>query len=491
MPNAAPRDRSWFAPALGIVAAITGLRILLLAFAQADLFVDEAQYWLWGQDLAFGYYSKPPLIAWVIRAATELAGSDAPFWVRLPAPLFHAATALILGGIAARLHSAPAGIVTAAAYATLPMVAVGSLLISTDTIMFPFLAGTLALYLSLLAPGGAGRPYLAVLAGISLGLAFLAKYAALYYLGLGALAALSPRLRPDGRDALALLAGFVLIAAPNVVWNAMHGLTTVSHTLDNTGWERGLSLHPAEALVFLRDQFAVAGPVILLALLMAGLVRRADALADDPAEMLLKALALPIVALVTVQALISGANANWAAAAYLSGTVLAVLWLLPRSRFWLIVSFTLNGALCLAVPLAVTQAAHLRLGGRLVLARYVGLDAFSQQILALARDQGATAIVAAERSVLANLLYTGRNEAIAVFAAPFEGAPHNHYEQSYPYPRPDQRPDPSGPVLAVFRDPAGPPCTPLKSVTLTPGPGAYERHSYTAALVPADCWGAP
>ena len=100
--NAARAEQAgWLWRAAAIVLALTALRVALLAVTPLDLFVDEAQYWLWGQELAFGYYSKPPMIGWVIRAVTELAGSDAPFWVRLPGPLFHAATALILAGIAA------------------------------------------------------------------------------------------------------------------------------------------------------------------------------------------------------------------------------------------------------------------------------------------------------------------------------------------------------------------------------------------------------
>ena len=47
------------------------LRLFALYFAKTDLFFDEAQYWLWSRDLAFGYFSKPPLIAWLIRLATE------------------------------------------------------------------------------------------------------------------------------------------------------------------------------------------------------------------------------------------------------------------------------------------------------------------------------------------------------------------------------------------------------------------------------------
>ncbi len=58
---------------------------LLLVKAAAILFVifqagiglgpDEAQYWLWSEDLSWGYYSKPPGIAWEIFLGTSLFGS--------------------------------------------------------------------------------------------------------------------------------------------------------------------------------------------------------------------------------------------------------------------------------------------------------------------------------------------------------------------------------------------------------------------------------
>ena len=85
------------------VAAITALRLLWLALQPADLFPDEAQYWVWSQQLALGYYSKPPLVAWLIAATTRLFG-DSEFAVRLSAPLLHAGAAFFVYGIGARLY---------------------------------------------------------------------------------------------------------------------------------------------------------------------------------------------------------------------------------------------------------------------------------------------------------------------------------------------------------------------------------------------------
>jgi 4-amino-4-deoxy-L-arabinose transferase-like glycosyltransferase len=140
---------NWFARTLILVAAVTAARLILLAFNRTDLFVDESQYWLWGQNLDFGYYSKPPLIGWVIRAVTDLAGSDSPFWVRAPGAILHAATALILAALASRLFGPRAAFWTGISYVTVPFATVGSLLMSTDTIMAPCYAAALYFWFAL------------------------------------------------------------------------------------------------------------------------------------------------------------------------------------------------------------------------------------------------------------------------------------------------------------------------------------------------------
>ncbi len=49
-----------------ILVIITLIRIYSLFISPIELSVDEAQYWHWSQNLDYGYFTKPPLIAWAI-----------------------------------------------------------------------------------------------------------------------------------------------------------------------------------------------------------------------------------------------------------------------------------------------------------------------------------------------------------------------------------------------------------------------------------------
>jgi 4-amino-4-deoxy-L-arabinose transferase-like glycosyltransferase len=466
-------QRGWLGPVLALAAAVVALRWLLLAFNGTDLFVDEAQYWLWGQEFAFGYYSKPPLIGWLIGAVTGLAGSDAPFWVRMPGAALHGATAVVLAALAARIWGARAALWTAAGYLSLPMVALGSILISTDTVMAPFFAGALLAHRRLTEDG---RATWAVLAGVLAGLAFLAKYAAVYFLiGAGLAALVFPAARVGWRNMALMLLAFAVIISPNVIWNLRHGLTTLTHTADNIGWVAGAG-RPAPGLAGLAEfwgsQFAVVGPVIFAALLVA--------LAQFRRRGVLTAFVVVPLAAVSVQSLMDRANANWAVAAYFAGLPLAmaVLATVPR---WRGTALVVNAVIAVALPVLVLMPGARFGGDEPLLKRYVGQRALSEEVIALAQAQGGVPVYAEARDVLADLFYTGRDAGLAFYARRPEGRPMNHYEQTYPLPQ-----GTTGPVLAVIaRETA---CVPLAPpVQVGRAPGAYSGRGLVAVLVEGDC----
>ncbi|MDD3312850.1 glycosyltransferase family 39 protein, partial [Pseudodesulfovibrio sp.] len=61
--------------ALAIIGLSLAVRWWFVASGQLNLIQDEAQYWDWTRRLQLSYYSKGPLIAWVITAGCKLFGS--------------------------------------------------------------------------------------------------------------------------------------------------------------------------------------------------------------------------------------------------------------------------------------------------------------------------------------------------------------------------------------------------------------------------------
>lgn len=318
---------------------VTVARLWWLASGQTDLYPDEAQYWLWSLHPAFGYYSKPPLVAWLIALTTSVFG-ESEFAIRLAAPLLHFATAIIVFELGRRLYDARVGAWSAVAYGTLPGVSASAVIMSTDAPLLLCWAG--ALYAFLRArETGAWRWWL--LAGVGAGFGLLAKYAMVYWLGSALLYLLAFRdERRHLRRFLGTIALALVIYAPNFLWNWQHGFVSYHHTEDNAALA-GAGLHPVNLLDFLVSQFGVFGPLFFAALIVL-IVLSGRALRERRAA-LLAFFALPTLALMLAESLLSRAEPNWAAPAYLSATVLVVAWLLACNlRAIIIVSIVLHVA---------------------------------------------------------------------------------------------------------------------------------------------------
>ena len=74
--DAAPTTAVWrwrLAAAVLLIGSAL-LRLLYLANNPLDLAPDEAHYWDWSRHLDWSYYSKGPLVAYLIRLSCELCG---------------------------------------------------------------------------------------------------------------------------------------------------------------------------------------------------------------------------------------------------------------------------------------------------------------------------------------------------------------------------------------------------------------------------------
>ncbi len=128
--------------ALAAISGVMGLQMLfLLVGCDWDFCGDEAEYWDWSRRLDWSYFSRGPLIAWLIRLATEVFGGLS---LRLTGSMMFAARlpAVLLGGLTAwgvfRLAelttgSRRAGWLAALVLPAIPIFAIGGVLITSDT----------------------------------------------------------------------------------------------------------------------------------------------------------------------------------------------------------------------------------------------------------------------------------------------------------------------------------------------------------------------
>ena len=433
-------------PAAAVVLALTLARLVWLGLNEPNLYADEAQYWIWAQTVSGGYYSKPPLIAWTIAAMTTLCG-ETEGCIRLFSPLAHAATALILGATATRLFDPGTGFWTALLYATLPAVSVSCAIASTDALLLTAWAGALYALVRLReAPNLVSWSGL----GLAVGMGLLAKYTMAGFvlsLALWWLAERGPKpaLRGPG-PWLASGLGLVVLA-PNLAWNALHGFATVRHVGENTNLAGGPSFKPGEAAEFLGAQFGVFGPITFS--LLVWILTRPQTW-RDPRARLLALFVVPLGVVMLVQSFLSRANANWAAPIYAAGTILVAAWAVERARTLLLrASVALHCAAAMLIFLGppALAASGIELPRRLdPWMRQRGYDVLGQAIAREAALHPDARFLFDQRRDMASLIYYIRSH-------PFDGriwTPHsparNSFEQTSPL-----RPSDHGPFLYVTR----------------------------------------
>lgn len=406
--------------ALLVACALTLARLVALFGTRLELYPDEAQYWIWSRHLDWGYFSKPPMVAWAIRATTAIGG-DAEPWVRLSAPLFHLGATLAIFAAGRRLYAPAVGFAAAGLYALTPAIQLSALVAATDAPLLFFLSVSLWAYAALQQSDR--KAGWAALLGASLGLALLSKYAGAYALaGIGLHLSLSRSARAAWTPpaSLGAIGACAACLAPNLAWNIAHGFQTFEHTAANAALGAHGAIHPPGLAQFLASQFGLVGP-IPFAVLAGGAVVMAWRGRLTEADRLLLAFALPPLIAVSLVALLSRANANWAAAGWPSGLILAAAWLTRwRARRWLAAAVAIQ-ALAAAVFLACVLDARIaeNLGLANAFKRAKGWNATVQAVIERAeRERGLTAIAVNDRFLFSAAGYYGRDYFAAANSPP-------------------------------------------------------------------------
>jgi len=429
-------------------AALLVWRGLVVQQAGITLYVDEAQYWTWAQHLDWGYFSKPPGIAALIWLSTALFG-DGMLGVKALAMLCYPLAAGVCWAIAQRLYDARTAFWSAIVVLTLPLFAWLGLFVSTDALLTLFWALALWAYLRALESDSWGDW---LVLGALCGLGLLAKYTMAAWLAaafLHLLAAHRPRLatlKPWLAAGLALL-----MLAPNIVWNFQHDFPTLKHTADIT--LNKTTVGGIGALgEFWAAQWISFGP--LLGGVFFWLLLRAKASWRDENTRLLLWFALPLWLVVSLQALKSGANPNWAAPAFAPAAIAITAWLLQRGRMrWLLIGLTVNVALVGLIyywPSLLAVAKVDNPARKNPYKRAIGWDSLGRQLKPWIQAHPSAVLIADNRTLLAHMLYELRD--LKPLAASWNpsGEAGDHYKLTT-----DLRPYVGRDAILITQDPPG------------------------------------
>lgn len=313
-----------------LVVLAIALHAIVMYTASLELHYEEAQYWLWSTRPDWSYYSKGPLVAWLIAVATAALGQGEA-QVRLFAWLTHGLFLVAVYGFARDLwgrRDAARWAVMLAAPAPVYFLLGG--VMTTD--VFLFLFWTLALWAAYRALVWQ-RPRAWYAMGGAVGVGALGK------LSIGLLpvtTAVVMLLRAPWRRhyltrppwLAALLA--LLLMAPMVGWNAAHDWVMVRH---ESGHVAGGGFDGLGLAEFIAGQFIALSP-LLLATMLAVLWRPAA----PPGPRLVWLVSVGVLAFFVVKAMMGKVQPNWPAVAYIGGVVLLAGEAVrrgPRFRAWL------------------------------------------------------------------------------------------------------------------------------------------------------------
>ncbi len=401
--------------------ALVGLKLCATYFTEFSLYGDEAQYWLWSQSLDLGYFSKPPLLAWFLSAHVKLFG-DSFFSLKTFPLMVYFLICFSLFRMCLRLGlSKNNAIVCSLSFLIVPAASISSFLVSTDLLLIFFWIMGMTQLLDL-------RKFPSiknfVLLAVYLGLSFLAKYAAIYFLLSFLILIIFDNkilktLKNNLVGCLLFVLVLIIILLPNIYWNVKNEWLTFSHTADNANLQN-LSLGFYEPLKFLITQIFMLGPVFFISFFY--IFRSFN---FDFENKFLLIYSLPIFFIVMTESFLVRANANWAAPALISLFVLFFRLMSEKKQSLIVVNFVANYLIAVFLFVSILVSSDIKIFDRIR-----GVDSFVREVI---ETVGSKDIVVADRIIFSSMSYEMRNAPNSIFM-PYkkDGTITNHFQTTSP-----------------------------------------------------------
>jgi 4-amino-4-deoxy-L-arabinose transferase-like glycosyltransferase len=397
----------WPLFALAGVILIACYRLWIIQVGLIPIDLEEVYYLSWSDKLDWGYFSKPPMIAWLLGLFSQLFG-ESPLAIKSVSVILHTAAAYWIYVLAVRLYNPLIAGWSALVFQLLPVIGLVSLFSTTDAPLMLFWVATLWAFHHAVETN-AWRWWL--LTGLCAGLGLLSKYTmGVLAVGLLLYLLLEGRYRLLFSARLWLGIGVALLVwSPNLYWLVQNDFITLSHTRHISGTEQiaGGWLTLSE---FIGGQIGVFGPVFFVALLF-WLWR--PTVWHLSANRLLLLASLPLVVLISIQAYRFEANINWASPAYIGLVMVSVYWLHQHARKVLWLGIMLNILLISAIyhyhALANAFEIELRRGNDPYFKRLGWLE-LGGQLKSLRQQYPNAALLSDNRKLLAFMAYHSRDE---------------------------------------------------------------------------------
>ena len=399
------------------------VKVIAVHLTNFDLFGDEAQYWIWSRSLDFGYYSKPPFVAWIISFFTFFLGSSF-VTIKLIPIIFYIMSGYVIYLLSLELfNNKNQAVLTAASFYLMPAVSFSSFILSTDVLLIFFWSLSLLFFLkSITNPLKINFFILGIFVGIS----FLTKYAAVYFLiSTIVLIFLDKKTRNvfiyKLNNLLIFVGSLLLVLLPNIVWNNNVGWITLLHTSENAGLDRAI-INLYQGFEFIFSQTLMLGP--LLFVIFVFIIKK---ITFSYQTKFLLSFSIPIFLIVLLESILVRANANWAAVALVSFFILMINQVFESSKKIIFINNIFNFIFCLVFYLLVASSSSLSFFDRIN-----GISSFAKLIdEKYLKDN--EKLVVEDRMLYSNLKYIFRNSKVKMYM------PHNpknkisnHFQMSNP-----------------------------------------------------------
>ena len=392
-------------------------KVVAIYFTNFSLYGDEAQYWLWSQKPDLGYYSKPPLLAWFLSGYLGLFGDSFLSIKTFPIAIYLFISYAIYNLCLNLSFNKKNAQFCAVSFLVIPAASLSSFLVSTDLLLLLFWTTGMVLLLKTIK-NNSNLNFL--LLGLIIGLGFLAKYAAIYFLLCLLMLLVLERKslhsfikNPVG--VLVFLISFVTVLSPNILWNFNNGWITLSHTSDNANLQN-LNLSIYEPIKFLGSQILMVGPFLFIFFIFFIKNFRLDY-----ENKFLLIFSLPIILIVLVESFLVRANANWAAPALIS--IFIFLFRLVNKSSLLKINFIFNYLIAFLLFFSILNTSDNK-----VFDRITGVGKFSDNLFDIIKEKD---IVVSDRIIFSNIAYQFRNKENLVLM-PYETGTSitNHFQMS-------------------------------------------------------------